>query len=219
MKIFLYLKFKGPDSENIPKKLNLEISVLNNIEYQINGQYKATIEINNSTFYNFSEHEFENNIFLQIQEKLDYFGINAIIEDCEIISYSLPKAIYEKGGLIRKYAEGGKIDSQLENDIAILESIKTGNPNIDNNDPEIQDLLKTIYDDPSDEEIKELLHKAEKALKSKIDIKPSDISPKQKIEQKIKGFEILLKLAKTDEAKVKINQKIKGFNILLKLKK
>jgi hypothetical protein len=70
-----------------------------------------------------------------------------------------------------------------------------------------------------------LIDKVEKLLSSKFtDSKdePSGaslISPKQKIQQKIKGFEILLKLAKSDEAKAKIAQKIKGFNILLKLKK
>jgi hypothetical protein len=116
MKIRVILTFSGSEAENIPGSIALGVMDITHIHHIYGVDYKAIVEIPEGEYI---QSIFADNVCSMVASYLDESGYNCEIESCEVVSIS-----YQRGGLIKKYAKGGKIDTQIETDLKILQDIK-----------------------------------------------------------------------------------------------
>lgn len=181
MKIRVILTFTGPEAENISSSMQLGIMEITDIEFIGSGNYKAVVELSDDEY----NEQFSDNLCHMVADYINGTGFNAEIKSCDIIS-----TIYQRGGMVKKYSQGGTIDTELENNLKILQDIKHGNyPFIDSNDPEIQEALKGIDTEPTDLEIKELVDQVEKAIAGKVSVDNYTRTYDGKEYSDISGFE------------------------------
>ena len=198
----IFLKFTGPDANNVPSKM--EGIGVSSVVLDGDGNYKAIYNNPYAEYFIFDENETEHDLFGAVKSWIDTKGINATVEECQIISYEVAKKEYEKGGRIgrrKKFAGGGKIGAGIETiditkysekqqkAITILKAIINGNyAFIDSNDPEIQKALAGIKKEPTQEELNELMAKAEGLIIGTVEPIHESVNKKLSLSEKIKSI-------------------------------